>query len=86
MAHLRHQSSANIGRKDQSQIDGDGRIAVRRRLQTSDRRTTAACPQEPSENSSGNSRCGSGLDGPLLGFIAEKRPLKVRFPEAATRQ
>jgi hypothetical protein len=29
---------------------------------------------------------GSGLDGPLLDFIAGKRPLKLRFPEAATRQ
>jgi predicted RNase H-like HicB family nuclease len=33
-----------------------------------------------------NARCGSGLDGPLLEFIAEKRPLRFRFPEAALRQ
>jgi len=31
-------------------------------------------------------RNGSGHAGHLPGFIAEKQPLKLRFPEAADRQ
>jgi hypothetical protein len=43
-------------------------------------------PLSPAPPSVGSGRFGSEYDGPPREFIAEKPPLKLRFPEAAIRR
>ena len=58
-----------------------------RLLSMSDRRGRPLCSDTCRWVCCGSTdRIGSGNDQQLLGFVAEKLPLKTRFPKAATRQ